>query len=96
MKPDQQPQLPFSREPINWLEPVAFKFNQLRDVADAAARAGFRIVRLKVIAGGYEAQFQREAAGDAIAAMLAVTRRTFQPDAENAASAKPSDFAAFM
>ena len=54
-----QPQLPFSTEPINWLEPLVFKFNQLRDVSAAAERAGFRIFRLKVVAGGYEAQCQR-------------------------------------
>ena len=57
---NNQPQLPFSTEPINWLEPLAFKFNQLRDVPTAAERAGFKIFRLKVEAGGYQAQFQRK------------------------------------
>jgi hypothetical protein len=54
-----QPQLPFSTEPINWLEPLAFKFNQLRDVSAAADKAGFCIARLKVVSGGYEAQCER-------------------------------------
>lgn len=58
MKPTQ-PQLPFSNEPINWLEPLVFKFNQLPDVSAAANRAGYRIVLLKVLPGGYEAHCQR-------------------------------------
>jgi len=56
----QTADLPFSPGPINWLEPLAFKFNQLRDVSDAAERAGFRIFRLKVVPGGYEALCQRD------------------------------------
>ena len=59
MKPNH-PQLPFSNAPINWLEPLAFKFHQLRDVSTAAERAGFRIFRLKVVPGGYEALCQRD------------------------------------
>ena len=59
MKPSQ-PQLPFSAAPINWLEPLVFKFNQLRDVSTAAERAGFRIFKLKVVPGGYEAQCERK------------------------------------
>jgi hypothetical protein len=55
----QTANLPFSPGPINWLEPLAFKFNQLRDVSAAADKAGFRIFRLKVVAGGYEALCQR-------------------------------------
>jgi hypothetical protein len=55
----QTADLPFSPGPINWLEPLAFKFNQLRDVSAAAERAGFRIFRLKVVPGGYEAMFAR-------------------------------------
>lgn len=57
---DGQPKLPFSNAPIDWTLPVEFHFNQLRDVSAAADKAGFRIVRLKVVPGGYEAQFQRD------------------------------------
>jgi len=57
MKPSQ-PTLPFSHAPINWLEPLAFNFNQLRDVSAAADKAGFRIVRLKTVPSGYEAMFE--------------------------------------
>jgi hypothetical protein len=56
----QTADLPFSNAPINWLEPLAFKFHQLRDVSTAAERAGFRIFRLKVVPGGYEALCQRK------------------------------------
>jgi hypothetical protein len=58
MKPNQS-QLPFSNAPIDWTLPLQFRFNQLREVSTAAERAGFRIFRLKVVPGGYEAQCQR-------------------------------------
>jgi hypothetical protein len=61
MKPSPQTALPFSTAPIDWTLPLEFQFNQLRAVSDAARRHGFRIFRLKVIPGGYEAQFQRDA-----------------------------------
>ena len=60
-KPAIQPQLPFSAAPIDWTLPVQFRFNQLRAVSDAADKAGFRIIRLKVVSGGYEAHFERKA-----------------------------------
>ena len=59
--PANQPQLPFSAAPIDWTLPVQFRFNQLRDVSDAADKAGFRIIRLKVVSGGYEAHLERKA-----------------------------------
>ena len=58
--PPTELELPFSREAIDWKMPVQFRFHQLRDVSAAAERAGYRIFRLKVEAGGYQAQFQRK------------------------------------
>ena len=83
MKPNQ-PQLPISNTPIDWTEPVAFKFNQLRAVSDAAQRAGFRIILLKVVAGGYEAHFQRETQPPALAAVGTL------PDKTNAVASQPA------
>jgi len=81
-----QPQLPFSAAPINWLEPVAFKFNQLRLVTAAADKAGFRIIRLKVISGGYEAHFERNQSTSETQPPAVVT----PPDNQNAASVTPA------
>jgi hypothetical protein len=55
-----QTKLPFNNAPIDWTLPVVFQFAQLRDVTTAADRAGFRITKLAVVLGGYEAQFQRK------------------------------------
>lgn len=62
MKPQAQITLSFSTELVDWTLPLEFQFNQLRDVSAAAERAGYRIFRLKVEAGGYSAQFQRKPA----------------------------------
>jgi hypothetical protein len=83
-----QPALPFSTAPLDFSQPVECRFHQLVALRDKAAAAGFCIIRLKVIPGGYEAQFQRKPA-DAITAMLETTRRTFAPDVQTTASAKP-------
>lgn len=58
--PASQPTLPFSTEPINWLEPVECSFVQLRDVVATAERAGFRPARMHVIGGGYRLEFKRK------------------------------------
>ena len=58
MKPNQ-PQLPFSTAPIDWLEPVECRFNQLPAVTAAAKRAGFVAVRIACVNGGYKVTFQR-------------------------------------
>ena len=58
---NNQPQLPFQPGPIDWTHPVIFRFSQLRDVDAAATRAGWRMVRLTVKTGTYEAQFVQEA-----------------------------------
>jgi hypothetical protein len=74
MKPDQQPQLPFSPAPIDWMEPVECRFSQLAAVTDAAARAGFEPVRMAVLPGGYRLTFQRmPEAGDVKNALSAAT-----------------------
>ena len=54
-----QPSLPFSREPMDWTQPVECRFSQLAAVRDKAAAAGFRIIRLKVLNGSYEVNFAR-------------------------------------
>jgi hypothetical protein len=65
MKTTQQPQLPFSNAPIDWMEPDECRFSQLAAVTDAAARAGFEPVRMAVLASGYRLTFQRmPGAGD--------------------------------
>jgi hypothetical protein len=58
---NNQPQLPFQPGPIDWTHPVIFRFSQLRDVDAAATRAGWRMVRLTVKTGTYEARFVQEA-----------------------------------
>ena len=57
MSTPTQPQLPFQPGPIDWTQPVIFRFSQLRDVDAAATRAGFRMVRLTVKTGTYEGRF---------------------------------------
>ena len=89
MKPPSQTALPFSAAPLDFSQPVECRFHQLAAVRDKAAAAGFSIVRLKVLAGGYEAQFQRNPT-EAIAAMIETSRRTFGQDVQTTASAKPS------
>ena len=56
-----QTPLPFQPGPIDWTQPVIFRFSQLRDVDAAATRAGFRMVRLTVLKGVYEGRFIQEA-----------------------------------
>ena len=56
-----QTPLPFQPGPIDWTQPVIFRFSQLRDVDAAATRAGWRMVRLTVKTGTYEARFVQEA-----------------------------------
>jgi hypothetical protein len=53
-------QLPFSAQPINWLEAVECRFGQLREVLDRANAAGFQPIRMAVIPLGYKLQFQRK------------------------------------
>jgi len=61
MSTPAQTSLPFQPGPIDWTQPVIFRFSQLRDVDAAATRAGFRMVRLTVLKGVYEGRFIQEA-----------------------------------
>lgn len=59
------PQLPFSRAPIDWREPVEIQpegeslVDQLRQAITTAERHGFRPFRLTVIERGYRIEFVR-------------------------------------
>jgi hypothetical protein len=86
--PASQPQLPFNTAPINWLEPLAFKFRQLRDVSAAAERAGFRIVRLKVVTGGYEAQCERNHSATKTESQAAEAGKPFKETVTSPAQAR--------
>ena len=66
MKPTS-PNPVFSNSPIDWNEPLEFGFSQLPAVAAAAERAGFYILRLKVLPGGYQAQCARLPRPDSVA-----------------------------
>jgi len=52
--------LPFKPGPLDFSQPVEFRFSQWLDVQAAAGRAGFQMIRLDVAKGGkYRAHFER-------------------------------------
>jgi hypothetical protein len=61
MSTNTQTALPFQPGPLDFSQPVLFRLSQLQAVHAAAARAGWRMVRLTVLKGVYEGRFIQEA-----------------------------------
>jgi hypothetical protein len=91
MKTTQQPQLPFSPAPINWLEPQTVRGSELAQTIARANAAGFLAHRMTVLPFvTYELIFFHAADQDALSAATGSPNAAGKPFREPVTSPAPA------